>query len=185
MRVVAEHVERFGVRLPYFYLLSREDIKKKRARTMAQTRTAWKNTKASKADVNIGSYVKLENLIEKAFSIVDVAFEPSTFDPKIEVVRVTITYDEDNGTEMEGFEFQFTTAQSRIVTRLHDVDADELPIGPVTIIQVGKANKFGTLFYDIDEPIAEIDAPKEPTIVKTRDANSRIVGQSLRSKSVR
>jgi len=169
-----------------------------------QKRTAWKDTQASQVQPTIGNFVKLENLLECKVTIQDVIFEPSEFDPKKERVRVVITYDDDEGTELAGMEFQFTTEQTRIMQRMSKLSPEELPVGPVSVFTVGKPNKYGNQAYDIGEPVDDIDALPAPRAVSNpanvvneavsaldkipgmhAAAPQRQAGQSLRSKSVR
>lgn len=174
------------VSLPSFHLPDGRELKRTKGKKMAQTRKPWNQTKASKTEVRTGNFIKLENLCEIKFSIVDVVFEPSSFNKEVEQVRVTFTYDEDEGTDMEGLEFQFTTTQQAIMQRMHDLDVDDLPVGPVTVFETGRSKQYGTVFYDIGDTVPEIDSPK-PVHVDVREnaSRQRLAGQSLRSKSAR
>jgi hypothetical protein len=161
-------------------------------------RKAWKDTTASTVEASSGNWVKLENLVECKFTIVDVEFGPSNFDDKKEQANVTITYDEDEGTEMEGLEFRFSTTQQLIMSRLKQLTEDDIPVGPVTVFETGRSKQYGTIFYDLGDTIPDIDAPPPPKMVSnpanvrpstvdvTQDAKrQRLGGQSLRSKSTR
>jgi hypothetical protein len=153
-------------------------------------RKLWSETGASKVEPSSGNYIKLENLQEKFITIVDVNTEPSAFDNTKMQVRVTFTYDEDEGSEMGGMEYQFTTTQSRIMERLAGLTEEDIPVGPVTIFESGRSAQYGTVFYDIGDTIPELARSPQPAAPKAmdirQDANrQRLAGQSLRSKSLR
>ena len=146
---------------------------------MASNKKAWLETNAAKVPVK-GSldYIPLESLCEVAFTIQNVSFEQSDFDTDKETVTVEFSYDQDEGTDLEGTEYKFRTTQTKIMAQMEQLSADDLPVGPVTIIETGQDRRYGTKYYAIGQTIPEIDAL--PTD-NSYDMNGNLVRRATRS----
>ena len=93
---------------------------------MDRKRTRWSDTQAARNAAaeqktnTTRNYVKIEQLEEVPFTIVNVAFEPSDFEGVEEQVVITFTFDGDDGTSDEGEEYTLTTTRQSIMKRMRE-----------------------------------------------------------------
>lgn len=124
------------------------------------------------------TFVKLADLEEVEFVIVDARIVPSKFNEKNMTAQVTLVYPDQDEDDMP---LQFSSEQAAIKKQVGLMQEGQFPIEGVTVRSYGEKNYYGNYSYCLAAAIPEIvQSSKTPIVDRSEDAKR----QALSSRPI-